>query len=100
MRREEPCRTWDGMKDGLQRRFGNGIKFLDTKPIVPSSWSDSVIGDAYLPIPRRQASVINSYEKKLGSGARYRKLMYAETSSHLLRPIRRKLLIHININLR
>ena len=81
MRGEEPCRTWDGMKDVLQRRFGNGIKFLDTKPIVPSSWSDSVIGDAYLPIPRRQASVINSYEKKLGSGARYSKLMYTETSS-------------------
>ena len=35
----------------------------------------------YLPIPRRQASVINSYEKKLGSGARYSKLMYTETSS-------------------
>ena len=75
--------------------FGNGTKFLDTKPIVPSSWSDSVIGDAYLPIPRRQASVINAYEKKLGYGARCMLKL-----PHLLRPIRRKLLIHININWR
>jgi hypothetical protein len=99
MRGEEPCRTWDGMKDVLQRHFGNGIKFLDTKPIVPSSWSDVSLemrtflflaGKLVLLILMRRSWVLVLDIASLC----ILKLL------HLLRPIRRTMLIHININLR
>jgi hypothetical protein len=61
---DEPCRTWNGIKVVLQRRFDHPLEHLVpkinkvamasekhslcTKSVVHSSWSDSIIGDAGL----------------------------------------------------
>jgi hypothetical protein len=76
MRGEEPCRTWDDMKAVLQWRFGIG-----PKPIVRLSRSIDVIGDTYRLTSYGKGTGINHNEKRLGSGARYSKLVHTETSS-------------------
>jgi hypothetical protein len=81
-RGKDPCRTWKGMKLMLQRRFDpplkakkkiavvDGTKFLDTKQIARSSWSDSIVGNECLEVTIQQFVTIKySNKKKVADGA-------------------------------
>jgi hypothetical protein len=104
-RGKDPCRTWKGMKVMLQRRFDpplkakkiaivDGTKFLDSKQIVRSAWTDSIVGNECLNVTSQQFATIKyCNKKKVVEGADQNKNSMNAANFHHLSSVRRSHLL-------